>query len=68
MKWILTQPVEGEPKLDVREDDEDLSLGYAYMRALAATDENPNFWVDSGSGPGWTRPASDQAPSGPTTI
>lgn len=32
-------------------DDEDLTLGYTYLRALA---EAPNRWIDSGSGPGWT--------------
>lgn len=58
MKWHLTQAEAGQPEIDIREDDEeDLTLGYIYMRKLAATDENLNFWVDSGSGPGWARPA-----------
>jgi hypothetical protein len=56
MKWHLTQHEADQPEIDIREDDEDLSLGYAYWHALATTDENPNFWVDSGSGPGWVWP------------
>jgi hypothetical protein len=55
MKWTLTQPDDGEPQLDIREDDEDLSLGFAYMRALVEAGEGSDVWVDSGSGPGWVR-------------
>jgi hypothetical protein len=43
-----------DPVLDVVQDDdpdEDLTLGYAYMRALAQADDN-GWWVDTGSGPG----------------
>lgn len=57
MKWHLTQALPGEPEIDVREDDEeDLTLGYNYMRALAESGEVPYRWVDTGSGPGVMRP------------
>jgi len=37
MDWKLTRDATGEPVVDeIHPDDEDLSLGYAYMRALLA--------------------------------
>jgi hypothetical protein len=65
MKWKLTQAVTGEPEIDEwqTEDDEDLSLGYSLMRALAESDHTlveiyPGVWRQSSpdvgnSGPGW---------------
>lgn len=54
MKWYLTQKAIGEPELDVREDDEDLSLGFSLMRELAAegphanlTEIAPGVWFQS---------------------
>lgn len=35
MKWYLTQQCMGEPEIDIREDDEDLTLGFSLLRALA---------------------------------
>lgn len=55
MRWNLTQAVEGKPEIDIREDDEEPVAGYAFLRTLAGqVDEGP-IWMDSGSGPGWTR-------------
>ena len=36
MKWHMVQPAEGEPDIDVREEDEDLSRGFSLMREMAA--------------------------------
>lgn len=56
MRWNLTQAVPGEPEIDVREDDEDLELGFRLMKALAESGEVPYRWSDTGSGPGVMRP------------
>jgi hypothetical protein len=49
MKWYLTQAGSGEPEIDIREGDEDLSRGYSMMRELAAMDHGlqeiePGVW------------------------
>lgn len=49
MRWYLTQKVVGEPEIDVRDDDEDLTLGYSIMRELARSDATlveiaPGVW------------------------
>lgn len=49
MKWYLTQAAGGEPEIDVREEDEDLRLGYSMLRELAAMDHGlqevePGVW------------------------
>jgi hypothetical protein len=38
MRWYLTREVVGEPEIDVRDDDGDLTLGYSIMRELARSD------------------------------
>jgi hypothetical protein len=54
MKWYLVQQAIGEPKINVREEDEDLSLGFSLMRELAAqgphanlTEIEPGVWFQS---------------------
>lgn len=54
MRWYLTQAAIGEPEIDVREDDEDLRLGYSLLRELARSDETlieiePGVWRHSKS-------------------
>lgn len=50
MRWYLTQKVAGEPEIDVRDDEnEDLTLGYSLLRALAEHDQTmvevrPGMW------------------------
>lgn len=51
MNWKLTQAVTGEPEIDTfREDrEEDLTLGFSLLRALAESDETmveiaPGVW------------------------
>lgn len=43
MDWKLTRNAIGEPEVDEihADDGEDLALGYAYLRALAAEQDNP---------------------------
>lgn len=61
MKWTLTQAIPGEPEIDVREDDEeDLELGFRYLRGLAELDGR-SVWTDAGSGPGFMRPVARSA-------
>jgi hypothetical protein len=54
MDWKVTRDATGEPQIDTFHDDpdEDLALGYAYMRALAAvqdqgTEVRPGMWYFS---------------------
>lgn len=53
MRWYLTQKVVGEPEIDTRDDDEDLTLGcYSIMRELARSDATlveiaPGVWRQS---------------------
>ena len=52
MRWYLTQKAVGEPEIDVRDDDEDLTLGYSIMRELARSDATlveiaPGVWRQS---------------------
>lgn len=63
MRWYLTQKLAGEPEIDVREDDEDLEVGYRYMRGLAELD-GASVWQDTGSGPGAMRPLPVRRPAG----
>jgi hypothetical protein len=54
MDWKLTRNAIGEPEIDTFHDDpdEDLALGYAYLRALAqvreeGTEIHPGTWYFS---------------------
>src|SRR5690349_1698730 len=71
MKWYLAQMAIGEPEINVREDEEDLTLGFSLIRALAESDDTllevaPNVWRHSwlvrgdvgNSGPAWPPPTS----------
>lgn len=56
MDWKLTRDAQGEPEIDNfhYDPDEDLTLGYAYMRALAlvetgGTEIRPGVWCFSKS-------------------
>lgn len=64
MKWFLVQQAIGEPDIDVREEDEDLSRGFSLMRELAAqgphdnlTEIGPGAWIERG-GPGNSGPGA----------
>lgn len=55
MKWKLTKDLCGEPVIDSWDDDEDLTLGFNMMRALAKADRTlveiaPGVWRHSGEG------------------
>lgn len=55
MKWYLTQGVIGEPEIDIREDDEDPTLGYSILRELARDPRSglqevaPGVWMPKDS-------------------
>lgn len=66
MKWKLTRAASGEPDIDEWGAEEDLTLGYSLLRALAESDRTlveiaPGVWRQSwlegggvgSSGPGW---------------
>ena len=65
IRWDNTRKVIEQhepPALDLDdEDDEALELGNSLLRALAAASDgaiqeiHPGVWLDSGSGPGWSR-------------
>jgi hypothetical protein len=55
MKWKLTTDLCGEPMIDSWDDDEDLTLGYSLLRALAEDEHTlveiaPNVWRHSAEG------------------
>lgn len=60
MKWYLTQKAIGEPEIDIREDDEDLTLGYSMLRELARDPRNGLHEIAPGM---WIQPRDCDAPS-----
>lgn len=51
-RWYLTQAAIGEPEIDIRDEDEDLTCGYSLMRELAAdshgrlTEIREGLWIE----------------------
>lgn len=60
MDWPLTTDLCGAPFANVPDDDEDLTLGYSLLRALAEEDHalveiGPGVWRHSGEGVTYVR-------------
>lgn len=60
MKWFLIQQAIGEPEIVVREDDENLSLGYSLIAALARSGGSGLREVEPGVYWGSTRDAEER--------